>query len=157
MNKFSLFLAALLTTSLVLTGCKRDVQPDARPESPPSEDALQADHAADADRQPTVADEHAQSYSLRMADGTELESVTYEQLMEGLQSLDSDNFFLVLTRGEDFIQTSIIEGGYLVEYKEDGEHQTSVEVISEEDMMRFFSMYYRQEDGWKDLFEWKDH
>lgn len=98
-----------------------------------------------------------QSFSLRMADGTEIESVSYDQLIEGLESLDSDNFFLVLSRGNDFIQTAVIENGYLVEYKKDNNQYTSVEGVPGDEMKRFFSMYYNQDDGWKDLFEWKDH
>ncbi len=157
MNRLTFFLTALLTISLALTGCKRDVQPDPIPDSPSPKEALEEDQAADADHGLSGADEDARPFSLRMADGTELESVSYDQLTEGLQSLDSDNFFLVLSRDDDFIQTAVSENGYIVEYSEGGNHYTSAEIVSEEEMMRFFSMYYNGEDGWKDLFEWKEH
>ncbi len=154
MNRLTLSLATLLSISLVFTGCKRDVQPDPMPDSPSFEETREDDHAVGADREPTTA---AQAFSLRMADGTELESASYDILIEGLSSLDTDNFFLVLSSGDDFAQTSVTENGYIVEYKEGGNHYTSADLISEDEMMRFFSMYFNGEDGWKGLFDWKRH
>ena len=143
------FKVIFLCVVLIVSACGKD--------SPAPDETLKDDKAVDTDRGVAVTDEYDQPFSLRMADDTEIESVSYDQMMEGLESLDSYNFFLVLSEGDDFIQTAVIEGGYLVEYKKDGNHYTSVEAVEEDEMKRFFSMYYNREDGWKDLFEWEDH
>lgn len=96
-------------------------------------------------------------YAVEMADGTTIASASLEQVLEGIESLDEDNFFLILSHEGGFVQTAYSDGEYYVEYNEEGEQFAGTELLSLEEVTELFSLYYRGEEGWMDIVEWGPH
>ena len=96
-------------------------------------------------------------YAVETADGTTIASASLEQVLEGIESLDEDNFFLILSHEGGFVQTAYSDGEYYVEYNEEGEQFAGTELLSLEDVTELFSLYYRGEEGWMDIVEWGPH
>jgi hypothetical protein len=97
-------------------------------------------------------------FDVETAVGDIVSSATLEQVVEGLESLDDDNFFLTMSHDNGFVQTAVSDDDrYYVEYN-DGENQyAGVETLTRDEVIQLFSMYYRGDSEWKDIVEWGDH
>ena len=102
-----------------------------------------------------VAPGDAAPFSLRMADGSEIEEATHQQLVEWLESLDSDNHFLVMSHRGGFVQTMTDGETFYVQYNL-GQHYEGVEYLDLDEITTLFSLYYQGDESWKEMVEWQE-
>ncbi len=73
-----------------------------------------------------------------------------------LKSLDEDNDFAILSKGDSFVQAAIGEEGYVVEYRDDSGYFRSVEQsMSYEKVVVVFIGFLNNDDSWKEITEWE--
>lgn len=102
---------------------------------------------------PKKEEKEYKGFSVEMANGEAYESPTLGKLKKSLKSLDSDNFFLTLNGKDGFIQTSVSEKGYIVQYSEgDGLLEAESYFVLDK-VIEIFEMYLNDED-WKSVDNW---
>lgn len=95
-------------------------------------------------------------FSVEMANGETYDSISDDKLKELINSLDDDNFFMILNKGdEDFLQTAYSENGYSLQYKEKGEQFQTGEMIDKEKATEVFTNYYNEKSDWKEGINWE--
>ncbi len=73
-----------------------------------------------------------------------------------LKSLDEDNDFAILSKGDSFVQAAVGEEGYVVEYRDDSGYYRSVESnIPYEKVVVVFIGFLNEGDSWKEITEWE--
>jgi hypothetical protein len=72
-----------------------------------------------------------------------------------LKSLDEDNNFAVLSKGDFFIQTALEENGYVVEYNDDSGYYRSVQSVPYKKVVTMFIGFLNEETSWKEVVEWE--
>ena len=77
-------------------------------------------------------------------------------MVECINSLDDDNFFIILKNKEDFIQAAFSDGAFVVQYKEDGKQFSAEKVLTKEETIQLFKDYYQGKDNWKTEIVWVD-
>ncbi|MFW5721332.1 MAG: hypothetical protein ACOCWW_03005, partial [Bacteroidota bacterium] len=92
-------------------------------------------------------------YSIEMANGDIFENPSDEKIKESLQSINDDNFFMILNGKEGFIQTTISEQGFIVQYSDDGGMFEAEEYFTKEELVDIFIAYINQQD-WKEMATW---
>jgi len=92
-------------------------------------------------------------YSIEMANGDIFESPSDQKIEEALQSLNDDNFFMILSGKEGFIQTSTSEQGFIVQYSDEGGMFEAEEYFTFEKLVDIFIAYINQQD-WKEMATW---
>ena len=90
-----------------------------------------------------------------MANGDTFDKVSEAKIVECINSLDEDNFFIILNNKEDFIQAAFSDGNFDIQYKENGKQFSAEKVLSKEATIQLFKDYYQGKDDWKKkLFGW---
>ena len=95
-------------------------------------------------------------YEFEMANGETMNKINSLSVTMALKSLDEDNNFAILSKGDSFVQTAIGEDGYLVEYRDDSGYFRSVEQnISYKRVVAMFVGFLNEDDSWKEGTEWE--
>ena len=97
----------------------------------------------------------ARIYSIDMANDDSFDKVTQEKMVECINKLDDEIFFITLNCNDDFIQAAYSEKGYAVEYSEKGVRYVATEVLSKEQTIILFKKYFQNMDDWKQGINWK--
>ena len=97
--------------------------------------------------QPNVKD--YSEFSIEMANGEIFESPTTEKLLELLETLNDENFFLILNSDDGFLQTSTSELGYIVQYSDQSGIYEAEEYFTLDNVIEIFGAYI-------DKLEWKE-
>ena len=92
--------------------------------------------------------------NIETASGHNLLNVTEEQLKDSLSGLNSDNDFLILSNGEDYIQCAYSETGFITEYQDASGHYSSGPGLSVETTEKIFTAWLAGSDEWKTLTAW---
>lgn len=98
----------------------------------------------------------ARDFSVEMANGEKFKDVTEKKLREDVSSLDDDNFFLILSSNNDFMQVSYSDKGYDLQYKENGRQYVAVDYLTKKQVTEAFIDYFNGRDKWKKLTAWDD-
>ena len=98
----------------------------------------------------------ATTFSAELANGDTFDNISEEKMVECINSLDDDNFFIILKNKEDFIQAAFSDGNFVVQYKEDGKQFSAEKVLSKEETIQLFKDYYQKKDKWKTEIVWVD-
>lgn len=93
--------------------------------------------------------------SVELANGDTFDKISEAKLVECINSLDDDNFFIILNNKENFIQAAFSDGNFVVEYKEDGQQFAAEKVLTKEETIQLFKDYYQGKDNWKTEIVWK--
>lgn len=96
------------------------------------------------------------NFSAELANGDTFDNISEEKLVECINSLDDDNFFIILNNKEDFIQAAFSDGDFVVQYKEDGKQFSAEKVLTKEETIQLFKDYYQGKDNWKTEIVWVD-
>jgi len=97
-----------------------------------------------------------EDYEFEMANGETVEPINPVSVTMALKSLDEDNDFAILSKGDSFVQAAVGEEGYVVEYKDDSGYFRSVEQsISYEKVVVMFLGFLSDDDSWKEITEWE--
>lgn len=99
--------------------------------------------------------ETGSNFSVELANGDTFDKISEAKLVECINSLDDDNFFIILTNKEDFIQAAFSDGNFVVEYKENGQQFAAEKVLTKEETIQLFKDYYQEKDNWKKEIVWK--
>jgi len=95
-------------------------------------------------------------YEFEMANGETVEPINPVSVSMALKSLDEDNDFAILSKGDSFVQAAVGEEGYVVEYRDDSGYFRSVEPsISYEKVVVMFLGFLSDDDSWKEITEWE--
>ena len=98
----------------------------------------------------------ATNFSVELANGDTFDNISEEKMVECINSLNDDNFFIILENKEDFIQAAFSDGNFVVQYKEDGKQFSAEKVLSKEETIQLFKDYYQGKDKWKTEIVWVD-
>ena len=100
---------------------------------------------------------HAETdFEFEMANGETVKKVNSLSVTMALKSLDEDNDFAILSKGDSFVQTAVGEEGYVVEYRDDSGYFRGVEPgISYEKVVIMFIGFLNDDDSWKEVTEWE--
>lgn len=94
-------------------------------------------------------------FSADMENGETFDKITEEKMVECLNKLDKDNFFLTLVNGEDFLQAAYSDKGFVVEYKEKGIQYAAKSVLPKEETIKLFKNYYHSRTEWNQGIIWE--
>ena len=95
-------------------------------------------------------------YEFEMANGETVKKINPVSVTMALKSLDEDNDFAILSKGDSFVQAAVGEEGYIVEYRDDSGYFRSVESgISYEKVVVVFLGFLNDSDSWKEITEWE--
>ncbi|MGI6341994.1 MAG: hypothetical protein ACOXZ9_03315 [Bacteroidales bacterium] len=97
----------------------------------------------------------ATNFSVELANGDTFDKINEAKLTDCINSLNDDNFFIILKDKEDFIQAAFSDGNFVVEYKESGQQFTAEKVLTKEETIQLFKDYYQGNDNWKKEIVWK--
>ncbi|MDA3781082.1 MAG: Yip1 family protein [Bacteroidales bacterium] len=95
-------------------------------------------------------------FAIEMANGNTFEDIDKSKIKDALKDLDEDNDFMILSEGDNFIQTAVSEKIYIVEYKDKTGYFKSVSNdIDYGDVKDMFIGFYKGENKWKELTKWE--
>ena len=95
------------------------------------------------------------NFSVELANGDTFDKVSEEKVVECINSLNDDNFFIILNDKDDFIQAAFSDGNFVAEYKENGQQFAAEKVLTKEETIQLFKDYYQGKDNWKKEIIWK--
>ncbi|MEE4196151.1 MAG: hypothetical protein V2I54_00775 [Bacteroidales bacterium] len=101
----------------------------------------------------TKTDVNREGYSIEMANGDMFENPSDKKIIEALQSLNDDNFFMILSGKDGFIQTSTSEQGFIVQYSDEDGMFEAEEYFSLDKLEEIFIAYVNQQN-WKKMATW---
>lgn len=102
----------------------------------------------------SIVNDHS-DFSIEMANGDIYEKPTTDMLKALLQSLDDENFFLILNSKDGFLQVSTAEKGYIVQYSDDkgifeAESYLTLEIVTD------LFVTYLDQGKWKTKATWTE-
>jgi hypothetical protein len=92
--------------------------------------------------------------SIELADGGSFTQVDEATLAESFNSLNADNFFMILSDGGDFVQAAWSDGDYVVQYNVDGVQYEAQKVLAKETAFNVFKKYHAGDSQWQEGVEW---
>ena len=100
------------------------------------------------------AEKALEKFSIEMANGNKHDKVDNKIIEEMINSLDDDNFFIILNNGDDFIQAAYSDQEYSLQYKEKGEQFECEELLDKKQTVQMFKDYFKGNENWKKDNEW---
>lgn len=94
------------------------------------------------------------NFSVELANGDTFNQPTQEKIVECLNSLDEDNFFIILSEKENFLQAAYSDEGFVVEYKENGILYAANDILSKESAIDLFIKYFQGQKDWNKNVTW---
>lgn len=106
-------------------------------------------------KEPKEADAEVSNneFSVEMANGETYGNPTIDKLKASLKSLDDDNFFLILSNNDGFIQTSTSDNVYIVQHNHGKGMFEAEDFFTFDELVDIFSAYLKKED-WKSKAKW---
>ena len=92
--------------------------------------------------------------NIELASGDQFTNVNEGKLVESFNSMDDDNFYMILSNGDDFVQAAYSDGNYVVEYSVGGVQYEANKVLPKETALNVFKKYFLGETGWLEGVEW---
>ena len=93
------------------------------------------------------------NFSIEMASGDELVKVNEEQIKKYLNQLNEDNFFMILSDDDSFIQAAHSDQGLIIQYNENGKMKEAEDYLTTEQAFDVMRRYFNEED-WKEGNNW---
>jgi len=101
------------------------------------------------------AEKVLEKFSIEMANGDTHDKVDDKLIEEMINSLNDDNFFMILNKGDgDFLQAAYSKQGYSIQYKEKEKQFECEELLSKKQTVQMFKDYFKEEKNWKKDNEW---
>lgn len=99
----------------------------------------------------------ARIFNIEMANGDVFEKVSMEKMISCFDKLDDDNFFVIMSCGDDFIQAAVSDDGFYLEYNENGIQYASSGVIPKNQTIDLFKKYYDGDADWNKNVNWEKY
>jgi hypothetical protein len=99
-------------------------------------------------------DTPGKNFSIEMANGDKIKSPSINKLEKGIKSLNDDNFYLILSHKDDYIQAAYSAKGHSVEYQDKTGHYEASKLLSQEEVIALFTVYLTKDANWKNGFKW---
>ena len=101
------------------------------------------------------AEKALENFSIEMANGDTHDEVDENLIEELMNSLNDDNFFIILNKGEnDFLQAAYSDQGYSLQYKEKEKQFECEEILGKKQTVQLFKDYFKGNENWKNDNEW---
>lgn len=100
------------------------------------------------------AEKALEKFSIEMANGDTHDKVNEKLIEEMINSLNNDNFFMILNKDKDFLQAAYSDKGYSVEYKEKEKQFECEELLDKKQTVQLFKNYFKGNENWKKDNEW---
>lgn len=97
--------------------------------------------------------EAPKNFSIEMANGDNLVKVKEEQIKKYLNELNEDNFFMILSKDEGFMQAAHSDQGLILQYSENGEMKEAEDYLTTEQAFDVMKRYFNGKD-WKEGNNW---
>ncbi|RKX65116.1 hypothetical protein DRP44_07025 [candidate division TA06 bacterium] len=94
-------------------------------------------------------------FSIEMANGNTLNNITPEKITQCFNSLNDENFYIILNHNKDFLQAAYSDKGYTVEYKENGVQYSANDLLSKENAIALFNKYLNMDKNWNKDIKWE--
>ncbi|GEM_PF-412148 len=95
-------------------------------------------------------------FAIEMANGDTYKDIDKSKIKNALNDLDEDNDFMILSKGDSYIQTAISGKNYIVEYRDKtGYFRSVTKKIDFDDVKDMFYGFYNGDKDWKDIVEWE--
>ncbi len=89
---------------------------------------------------------------LEKPDGNTLDNPTVEDILLATGTLDKDNDHMILSRGDDFVQTAVTDDGYLLEYKDKtGQYASKRTNFTATEVVGIFNAFNKGEEDWDNM------
>lgn len=95
------------------------------------------------------------TFQMETESGETVQNATKDQVVAGLNSINADNSFMTLSKGEDFIQVAHSDKGFIVQYKKDGKQFEAKEVLPKEKTEKLCISFYNEENL-AEMTDWSD-
>lgn len=92
--------------------------------------------------------------NIELAGGDQFKNVNEGKLVESFNSMDDDNFFMILSNGDDFVQAAYSDGNYVVEYSIGGVQYEADKVLTKETALNVFKKYLLGATDWLEGVKW---
>jgi hypothetical protein len=92
--------------------------------------------------------------NIELASGDQFENVNEAKLVESFNSMDDDNFYMILSSKNDFVQAAYSDGNYVVEFSDGGVQYEANKVLSKETALNLLKKYLLGESDWREGVEW---
>ena len=101
------------------------------------------------------AEKALEMFSIEMANGDTRDKVDEKLIEEMINSLNDDNFFVILNKGDgEFLQTAYSKQGYSIQYKEKEKQFECEELLDKKQTVQLFKDYFKGNENWKKDNEW---
>jgi hypothetical protein len=101
------------------------------------------------------ADTKHAGFGIELANGDTFKNVSESLIETCINKLDDDNFYIILSHEDDYIQAAFSDKMYSVEYNDKNGHFTSIENLSKDKTTELFKQYLNQEEGWNTSIGWE--
>ncbi|MFO7810739.1 MAG: hypothetical protein R6V47_05145 [Candidatus Delongbacteria bacterium] len=91
---------------------------------------------------------------IELASGDQFTNVNETKLVESFDSMDDDNFFMILSDGDDFVQAAYSDGNYIIEYSLGGVQYEAGEILPKKTALNVFKKYLLGETDWREGVKW---
>ena len=95
------------------------------------------------------------SCSLEMESGRVVSDVSEEQLRKTLNQLRPDNSFMVLSRGDDFMQVAYSENGFVVQHKKNGKQFQAKDILQKSEAEKLCVAFLNR-SSLEEMAEWEN-
>ena len=92
--------------------------------------------------------------NIEMASGRKVERVEEGDLLQGIDSLNDSNNFLILSGNSDYIQCAYSDGAFVAEYQDESGHYSSGDVLDNQKVKEVFAAYLAGNPVWKSMISW---
>ncbi len=92
--------------------------------------------------------------NIELASGNQFRNVDEAKLSESFNSIDDDNFYMILSDKDDFVQAAYSDGNYVVEYSIGGVQYGADKVLPKETAYKILKKYLLGETDWREGVEW---
>ena len=89
-----------------------------------------------------------------MANGETLSKISEQTLVDCINKLDDDNFFAILSNGDDFMQAAYSGEGFTVQYSENEKLLEAKDYFSKDNTIQIFKKYFKGDNNWKEGIDW---
>lgn len=94
------------------------------------------------------------NFSIEMANGKTFDEISETTISESINSLNNDNFFLILNSDIGFLQAAYSDKGNTVQYKENEKQFEAEKLFSKEETIQIFKNYFQGKSNWKEGVKW---
>jgi len=107
----------------------------------------------DESKEPSIKEE-PKNFSIEMANGEEISEVNEASIEKCVNQLNDDNFFVILSNNDDYMQAAYSDQGFIIQYSENGQQLEAEEYFTKEQTVDILTKYFHDDINWKEENKW---